>query len=135
MHLVAALLLVVLALHVLEFSGQALDLVLVLVDLGLVHVKLGGHSLHLVRLLLQVLLVDRELFSDFRARLPSQQVLQLDVELLLLLDHHIFLHDFFSLFDEAFLQGLDLLEELPGVGVGALELAPSVIVQRVFELL
>jgi len=135
LHLVAALLLVVLALHVLEFSGQALDLVLVLVDLGLVHVKLGGHSLHLVRLLLQVLLVDRELFSDFRARLSSQQVLQLDVELLLLLDHHIFLHDFFSLFDETFLQGLDLLEELPGVGVGALQLPPPVVVERVFELL
>jgi len=67
--------------------------------------------------------------------LPGEEVLELDVELLLLLDHHILLNDLFSLLDESLLKGLDLLEELPGVGVGALELAPSVIVQRVFEFL
>ena len=67
--------------------------------------------------------------------MAGEEVLEFDVEFLLLLDHHVFLNDLFGLLDQSLLEGLDLLEEFPGVGVGALELAPSVIVQRVFELL
>lgn len=56
--MLAPLLLIVLALHVLELSRESFNLVLVLVDLGLVHVEFGGHGLHLVRLLLKILLVN-----------------------------------------------------------------------------
>ena len=72
LNLFAALLLVVLALHVLELAGEALDLVLVLVDLGLVHVQLGRHGLHLARLLLKVLLVDRQLLGHLGTWLTGQ---------------------------------------------------------------
>ena len=135
LDLLAALLLVVLAFHVLELAGESLDLILVLVDLGLVHVELGSHSLHLAGLLLEILLVDAQLLGDLRARLPGKEVFELDVELLFLLDDHVFLHHLLGLLDEAFLEGLDLLEHLPGVGVSALELAPPVVVEGVLEFL
>jgi len=57
-HLLATLLLIVLALHILKLSRESLNLILVLVDLGLVHVEFGRHGLHLVRLLLKILLVN-----------------------------------------------------------------------------
>jgi len=72
LQLLASLLLVVLSLHLLEFAGKALNLVLVLVDLGLVHIELGSHSFHLVGLFLKVLLVDRELLSHLRTRLAGK---------------------------------------------------------------
>jgi len=58
LHLLSSLLLVVLSLHVLEFSCQSFDFVFVLIYLGLVHVQLCSHSLHLGGLLFQVLLID-----------------------------------------------------------------------------
>ena len=134
LDLLPTLLLVVLPLHVLQLASKSLDLVLVLVDLRLVHVELGGHGLHLAGLLLQVLLVDRQLLGHLGTRLSRQQVLQLDVELFLLLDDDVLLNDLLGLLDEALLQGLDLLQHLPGVGVRALELPPSVVVQWVLQL-
>lgn len=133
--LLAALLLVVASLHFLELASEAFDLVLVLVDLRLVHVELGGHRLHLVGLFLEVLLVDRQLLSDLGARLPSEQVLQLDIELLLLLDDDIFLNDLFGLLDQALLKRLDFLEHLPSVRVRTLQLSPAMDVQRVLQFL
>jgi len=65
LHLLTAFLLVVLALHVLELACEALNFVLVFINLSLVHVEFSSHSLHLVGLLLEVLLVDGELFSHF----------------------------------------------------------------------
>lgn len=133
--LVAALLLDVPAFHVLKLTGKALDLVLVLVNLSLVHVELRGHCLHLAGLLLEVLLVDGELFSHFGARLSRQQVFQLNVQLFLLLDNYVLFNNFLSLLDKTFLECLDLLEHFPGVGVSALKFAPSVVVERVFKFL
>jgi len=72
LHGLTTLLLVVLSLHLLKLTCQALDFILVLVDLGLVHVKLGSHRLHLARLLLQVLLVNGELLGNLRAGLSSE---------------------------------------------------------------
>ena len=109
LHGFASLLLVVLSLHLLKLTSQALDLILVLVDLGLVHVELSSHRLHLVGLLLQVLLVDGQLLSNFRARLASKQVLQLYVELLFFLDADILLHHLLGLLDQSLLQRLDLV--------------------------
>ena len=134
LHSLAALLLVVLSLHLLKLTGEALDLVLVLVDLGLVHVEFGGHCLHLVGLLLQVLLVDGELLGDLGAGLSRKQVLKLNIELFLLLDGHVLLDDLLSLLDETFLERLDLEKKLEGVRVSALELSPSVVVERVLQL-
>lgn len=134
LHGFASLLLVVLSLHLLELASQPLDLILVLVDLGLVHVELSGHGFHLVGLLLQVLLVDRELFGDFWARLSSQKVLEFDVELFFLLDGHVLLDDLFSLLDQTLLESLDLEQELEGVGIRALKLPPSVVVEWVLQL-
>lgn len=132
--LLSALLLVVATLHLLQLAGQPLNLVLVLVDLGLVHVQLGSHRLHLVGLLLQVLLVDRQLLSDFGAGLSSKQVLQLNIQFFLLLDDHVLLNNILSLLDETLLECLNLLEHFPGVGIGAFELSPPVVVERVLEL-
>lgn len=67
--------------------------------------------------------------------MSGEEVLELDVELFLLLDHHVLLHNLFRLLDQSLLQCLDLLQELPSVGVSSFELAPSVVVQRVFKLL
>lgn len=135
LDLLSALLLVVLAFHILELTGESLNLVLVLVDLSLVHIKFGSHGLHLASLFLKVLLIDRELFSDLRAWLAGKEILQLDVELLLFLDNDILLHNLFSLLDQTLLQGLYLLEHLPGIRVSALELSPSVVVKWIFEFL
>ncbi len=135
LDLLSALLLVVLAFHILELTGESLNLVFVLVDLSLVHIKFGSHGLHLASLFLKVLLIDRELFSDLRAWLAGKEILQLDVELLLFLDDDILLHNLFSLLDQTLLQGLYLLEHLPGIRVSALELSPSVVVKWIFEFL
>jgi hypothetical protein len=72
LHGFAALLLVVLPLHFLEFTGKTLNFILVLIDLSLVHVEFGSHGLHLVRLLLQILLVDGKLLSNLGAGLSCQ---------------------------------------------------------------
>lgn len=135
LHGFAALLLVVLPFHLLKLASQALNFVLVLVHLSLVHVQLSSHGLHLVRLLLQVLLVDRKLLSDLRARLSSQKVLQLNVELLLLLNGHVLLDYLLSFLDQALLESLDLKQKLEGIWVSALKLPPSMVVQGVLKLL
>ena len=135
LHLISPLLLIILPLHVLQFSRETLNFVFVLVDLRLVHVEFCGHGFHLVGFFFKVLLVDGELLGDFGTRLTGEEGFELDIELLLLLNHDVFFHDFFSLFDKAFLKGLDLLKELPSVGVGALKLPPPVIIQRVLQLL
>ena len=134
LELFAALLLVVLPLHFLEFTGETLDLILVLIDLSLVHVELSSHCLHLTGLLLQVLLIDRQLFGNLGTWLSCQEVLELNVELLLLLDDDILLHDLFSLLDQSLLESLDLLEHFPGVWISSLELSPSVAIQWVLKL-
>ena len=119
LHLLSSLLLVVLSLHVLELSGQSFDFILVLVDLSLIHIKLGSHSLHLTGLLLEILLVDGELFSNFWARLSRKEVLKLNVELLLFLDNDILLDNFLGLLDQSLLQGHDLLEHFVSIGVSS----------------
>jgi len=131
--LVASLLLVVLPLHFLQISSQSFDLVLVLINLSLVHVEFWGHCFHLVGLLLQILLIDGQLLSNFRSRLPSKQVLQLDVQLLFLLYDYIFFDHFLRLLNQSFLKGLDLLEQLPGVRVSAFEFPPPMVVQRILQ--
>ena len=128
------LLLEVALLHVRQLLQQALDLVLVLIDLSLVHVKLSGHGLHLSGLLLEILLVDRELFGNLGTGLSGKEVLKFNVELLLLLDEHIFLADLFGLGNQALLQRLDLLDEFVGLGVRALELPPAMHIQGQLKL-
>lgn len=135
MHLLSPLLLVVLSLHVLELSGQSFDFILVLVDLSLIHVKLCSHGLHLTRLLLQILLIDGKLFSNFWARLSSEEVLKLDVKLLLFLNDDILLDNFLSLLDQSLLQGHDLLEHFVSIWVSTFELSPSMAVERILKLL
>ena len=135
LHLLAALLLVVLPLHLLELASQPLNLVLVLVDLSLVHVQFGSHSLHLVGLLLQVLLVDRKLLSNLWSWLSGQQVLELEVEFLFLLDGDILLDYLFSLLDEPLLKGLDLLDQLISVRIRSLDSPPPMVIERVLKLL
>jgi len=50
------------------------------------------------------------------------------------MDGNVFLNDLLSFLDEALLECLDLEEELKGVGVSALKLPPSVVVERVLQL-
>lgn len=128
MVLLPSLLLVVSTLHLLQLPGKSLNLVFVLIDLRLVHIEFSRHCLHLVGLLLKVLLVDRQLFSDFRSGLSRKQVFELHIKLLFLLNDHIFLNDLFCLFDQSLLQGLNLLQHFPSVRVRSLKLPPSVII-------
>mmetsp|Transcript_56815 Transcript_56815/g.123670 ORF Transcript_56815/g.123670 Transcript_56815/m.123670 type:complete len:219 (-) Transcript_56815:1804-2460(-) len=137
--LVAFLLLAFLVLEVVlfdhvEFGGESLHFVFVLVDLGLVHIDFGRHALELL-----VLLPQRSLHGvhaldvDVPAALHDV-VLQLPLHLLLLVEFEFLLHHFFGLGDKAFLQVLDFLEEFVSFGIGAFESAPSVDVLRVLEL-
>lgn len=135
LNLLSALLLIVLAFHILQLTSESFNLILVLIDLGLVHVKFSCHRLHLTSFLLKVLLIDRELLSNLWTRLSCQQILQLNIELFLFLDDYILLDDLLCLLDQALLQSLDLLKHLPGVRVSTLKLSPSVVVQGVFKLL
>lgn len=135
LHLLSSLLLVVLSLHILKLSGKPFDLVLVLVNLSLVHVQLSCHRLHLRSLLLEVLLVDRELLSNLWSRLSSQEVLELNIELLLLSDDDVLLNDLLGLLDESLLKSLDLVEHFPGVWISSFELSPSVTVKWILKLL
>ena len=134
LHLLSSLLLVVLSLHVLEFTSQSLDFVLVLIHLSLVHVELSSHSLHLASLLFQVLLIDWQLLSYFWTWLPSQQVLQLNVKLLLFLNVHILLDYLLSLLDQSLLQGLNFLEHFPSIRISSFKSSPSMSVKRIFKL-
>lgn len=93
------------------------------------------HFLELLGSLLQGLLVENELLGDFGSALLRQNILELDVELLLFLDHHVFLVDLFGLGDQALLQTLDLLDELVRVDVRAFQFAPSVHIEWLFELI
>ncbi len=102
------------------------------IDLCLIVLQLGDHVLQLFRPLLQVLLVDLQFLSDLGPRLLRQDVLELNVELLLLLDEHIFLTHFLCLRDETLLETLDLLDQFIGLRVRALQLSPSVHVQGLF---
>ena len=135
LHLLSSLLLVVLSLHILELSRESFNLILVLIDLSLVHVELSSHCLHLTGLLLQILLIDRQLFGNLGTWLSSQEVLELNIELLFLLDYDVLLHDLFSLLDQSLLESLDLLEHLPSIWISSLKLSPSMTVQWVLKLL
>ena len=113
---------------------EALVLEPVGIDLRLIVLELGDHVLELLGPLLQVLLIHLKLLGHLGPALLRQDVLQLYVELLLLLDEHVLLGDLLSLGDEALLERLDLLNKLVGLGVRTLELAPTVDVQGLVEL-
>ena len=63
----------------------------------------GVPHLHALRLVPQPLLVDRELLRNLGPGLARQNVLELNVQLVLLLDEQILLHNLFGLCNEAFL--------------------------------
>jgi len=84
--------------------------------------------------LLQILLVDGQLLGDLGAGLSGKEVLELDVKLLLLLDGHVFLDNLLRFLDQTLLECLNLEQELKGVGVSALKLSPSMVVERVLKL-
>lgn len=101
----------------------------------LVHVELSSHSLHLVGLFFEILLVNGKLLSDLRTWLTCQQSLQLDVELFLLLNDDVLLDNLLSLLNKTLLKSLNLLEHLPSIRVSTLKLSPSVVVEWVLQLL
>lgn len=101
----------------------------------LVHVELSSHSLHLVGLFFEILLVNGQLLSDLRTWLTCQQSLQLDVELFLLLNDDVLLDNLLSLLNKTLLKSLNLLEHLPSIRVSTLKLSPSVVVEWVLQLL
>lgn len=113
---------------------KTLNLKLVGVHLRLIILQLLHHFFQLVRPLLQVLLVHRKFLSNLRTTLFSKDVLQLDVQLLLFLDEHIFLCDFFSLCNQTLLEALDLLDHLVRLRVSALKLPPPVDIEGLFKL-
>lgn len=104
LHLLSSLLLVIFTLHVLKFTSQSFDFVFVLIDLSLVHVEFSCHGFHLACLFFQVLLINRELFSNLRSRLSSKQVFEFNVEILFFLDQGIPFNNLFGLLDETFLK-------------------------------
>ena len=102
--------LIVSILGLLDLAVNSINLKLVGLYLRLVVLQLGNHLLELFASFLKVLLVDDQLLSDFWATLLSENVLQLNIELLLLLDEDIFFGHFLSFSDQSFLQRLDLLD-------------------------
>lgn len=118
----------------LDLRVDALYFKLVGVNLCLVVLQLSNQVFELLATILKILLVLDQLLCHVGTALLSQNVLQLDVELLFLLDQHIFLRDLLGLCDEALLETLDLLDELVGLNARGLKLAPSVHVQRLLEL-
>eukprot|EP00962_Isochrysis_galbana_P059495 scaffold33140_cov101-Isochrysis_galbana.AAC.2 len=79
---------------------------------GARHVELGCGRLHRLCPVAQRLLVGRELLGHFGPRLPGQDVLALDVQLVLLGQKHLLLHNLLRLCNEPLLEGLDLGEHL-----------------------
>ena len=151
-HLLILLLIHVFSLHVLvddvillrvevEFFDwanllvQSLDLKLVSMHLGLVVLELLDHFFELHWSLLQVLLVNHQLFCNFWAWLLRQDVLQLDVQFLFLLDQHVFLAHLLCLRDQALLETLYFLDHLVSLWVSAFKLSPSVHVERLLKLI
>ena len=67
------------ALEISALLGDHGDIAAIFVDLLLVHAKLDSHGLHLFGFLLQVLLVQRDLFFDFWSWRPSEDVFKFDV--------------------------------------------------------
>lgn len=113
----------------LNLTINSVNFKLVGMNLTLVVLELSNHFLKLFGALLQVLLVNNKLLSDFRATLLGQNVLQLNVELFFLLNENILLRNFFSFGDESLLEGLNLLNELVSFNISRLELSPSMDVE------
>ena len=78
------------SLDLLDLSVDPGDFERVSMDLGLVVLELRHHLLELLSALFEVLLVLGQLLGHVGAALLRQDVLQLNVELLLLLDEHVF---------------------------------------------
>ena len=104
------------------------------INLSLVVLQLGDHVLELLGPFLEVLLVHLEFLSDLGPRLFGEYVLELDVQLLLLLNEHVLLGDLLGLRNQPLLQRLDLLDQLVRLRVRALQLAPTMHVQRLVQL-
>lgn len=119
----------------LNLTINSVNFKLVGVDLTLVVLELSNHFLKLFGALLQVLLVNNELLSDFRATLLGQNILQLNIELFFLLNENILLRNFFSFGDESLLEGLDLLNELVSFNISRLKLSPSMDVEGFAKLI
>lgn len=119
----------------LNLTINSVNFKLVGVDLTLVVLELSNHFLKLFGALLQVLLVNNKLLSDFRATLLGQNVLQLNIELFFLLNENILFRNFFSFGDESLLEGLNLLNELVSFNISRLELSPSMDVEGFAKLI
>lgn len=119
----------------LNLTINSVNFKLIGMDLTLVVLELSNHFLKLFGALLQVLLVNNELLSDFRATLLGQNVLQLNIELFFLLNENILLRNFFSFGDESLLEGLNLLNELVSFNISRLELSPSMDVEGFAKLI
>lgn len=91
-------------LHAVDFLVKSLDLELVGVHLRLVVLKVMDHFLQLSSSLLEILLINLQSFCDFRARLLSQNILQLNIKLFLLLDQYIFFRDLLGLGNQSLLK-------------------------------
>ena len=106
----------------------------VCINLSLVVLQLGDHVFELFGPFLEVLLVDLQFLGDLGPGLLGEYVLELDVELLLLLNEHVLLGDLLGLRDQPLLQRLDLLNQLVSLRVRALQLPPTMHVQRLLQL-
>ena len=77
--------------------------------------------LHLFNLILECLLINRELLSHFWTRLSSQNMFKFNVEFLLFLYLKFLFNHFFCLFDKSFLQGMGSLNHLVHIRIIALQ--------------
>lgn len=107
----------VMVLGLLDLTVNSINFKFILLCLRLEMLNLSDHLLKLLRTLLQLQLILNQFLSDLRTTLLSQNVLQLDVELLLLLNEHIFLHHLLRFSNQSFLQRLDLLDQLVRVNI------------------
>lgn len=103
--------------------------------MSFVHVDFDAHDLDLLALLLEVIVVDDDHLGLLDAGLSFHELFKVAELGLLVQNELLFLGDLVVFLDESFLQGLALVEQFEGFGVGGLELAPAVNVDGVLDLL
>ena len=103
--------------------------------MSFVHVDFDAHDLDLLAFLLEVIVVDDDHLGLLDAGLSFHELFKVAELGLLVQNELLFLGDLVVFLDESFLQGLALVEQFEGFGVGGLEFAPAVNVDGVLDLL
>lgn len=99
------------------------------INLWLVIFQFFYHFTKLVGSLLQILLINLQLFSNFWSTLFRQNIFKFDIKFFFFLDKDVFLRNLFRFSNQSLLKTLDLLDHFISFWVSAFEFSPSVDVE------